>query len=171
MKLRGDWIVRCIHALLGLFLLTFGLMMVSSGLDPEKEGLRLEHLVRASWDDLIAVAVVTVPLLATGVLTMARAAFMGVTCTEAEVKVHKVLWTRRLPVEKIIKVGRTSSGKVDLWWKDEKSRTRRTRIPAFSVDRSPRYGRVGKLLLESVEPHNKQCVGRLRQWIDERRPG
>ncbi|RVX40766.1 hypothetical protein EDD27_3190 [Nonomuraea polychroma] len=171
MKLRGDWVVRLLHAFLGFFLLTCGLMLASAALDPGKEGLRLEHLVRASWDDLVAVAVLSVPLLAIGALIMARAPLLGVTCTETQVKVHKVLWSRRLPVERIIKVGRTSTGQVDLWWKGENGRTRRMRIPVLSVYPGSRTSRFEQLGVESVEPHNRKCVDRLRQWIDERRPG
>jgi hypothetical protein len=77
-----------------------GLLWTTTVLAAENEALQLEHLVRASWADLSAAAVVSVPLLAVGILTVARAGFLGVTCTDAEVKVHKMLWTRRVPAER-----------------------------------------------------------------------
>jgi hypothetical protein len=166
MKLRAHPIVRGNVALLGLVLIALGLLWTTTVLDAENVALQLEHLVRASWADLSAAAVVSVPLLAVGILTVARAAFLGVTCTDAEIKVHKMLWTRRVPAERVIEVRRTWTGKIDLRWKGEKGRPRWTRVPAFSVSLGAR-----RFVLDWLEPYNEQCVGTLRRWIDERRLG
>ncbi len=145
--------------------MALGLFWATTVLGVEDGRSLPEHLVHASSVVLVAVAVVSVPLLAVGVLAVARAAFVGVTCTDAEVKVHNVMWTRRVPAERVIDVRRTWTGKTDLWWRGEKGWPRWTRIPAFSL-----YLSTHRSVRQWLEPYNEQCVGTLRQWIDERRP-
>ncbi|MEU6718487.1 hypothetical protein ABZ897_44085 [Nonomuraea sp. NPDC046802] len=156
--------MRGFVALLGLACMVLGQRWAITVLDVEDGPIRPEHLAQASSADLVGVAIISVPLLAVGVLIVARAAFFGITCTNAEIKVHQVIRTRRVPTERVIEVRRTWAGKTDLWWKGEKGWPRWTRIPAFSLSPLARQS-----VRQWLEPYNEQCVGTLRRWIDERR--
>ncbi|MFC4118087.1 hypothetical protein [Nonomuraea zeae] len=164
MKLRAHPIVRLGVALSGLIYLALGLHWATTVLKVENGHIWPEPPDMAAAA-VISVVIVSAPLVAVGVLTLARAAFLGVTCNDTEVKVHKMLWTRRVPAQRLVEVRRTWTGKTDLWWKGDKGWPRWTRIPAFSLSLLTRpYAR------QWVEPYNEQCVGTLRRWIEERRP-
>ncbi len=162
--MRAHPIVRGALALSGLLLIVLGLLWSSVVLGAEGSGLRLEHLVRASPVELGTVAVVSVPLLVVGVVRVARAALFGVNCTGTEVRVHKVMWTRRVPIGRITEIRRTWTGKFDLRWESAEGWPRRTRVPAFSLPLT-----TGWLVRQWLEPYNDQCVAALREWIEQER--
>ncbi|GAA0973898.1 hypothetical protein GCM10009555_029380 [Acrocarpospora macrocephala] len=162
MKLRAHPIVRGGLALSGLALMALGLLWSAVVLGAEDSALRLEHLVRASPVELGAVAVVSVPLLAVGVVRVARAPLFGITCTDTEVRVHKVMWTRRVPTERITEIRRTWTGKIDLRWETTEGWPRWTRVPAFSLPLTTR-----RVFRQWLEPYNDQCVATLRGWIEQ----
>ncbi|TKK87804.1 hypothetical protein FDA94_16675 [Herbidospora galbida] len=161
MKLRAHPIVRGALAVSGLVLIALGMLWASVVLDTEDSGLRLEHLLRATPAESGAVAVVSVPLLVIGVVRLARAPLFGVTCAGAEVKVHKVMWTRRVPAARITEVRRTWTGKFDLRWESAEGWPRRTRVPAFSIPLT-----TGWIVRQWLEPYNDDRVATLRGWIE-----
>ncbi|WP_143043669.1 hypothetical protein [Nonomuraea jiangxiensis] len=164
MKLRAHPIVRGCLALAGLVYIGLGMLWATTVMNGADGRSLPEDLALASSAELVAVAVVSVPLAAPGVLMLLRAYFYGVTCTPDVIKVHNMLWTRRVPAGRAVEVRRTVTGKTDLWWKGRNGWPRWGRISAFSLP----FG-VRRYVRQWLEPYNERRAGMLRQWIDERR--
>ncbi len=161
MKLRAHPVVRGALALSGLVFMALGLLWSSVVLGAEDGGWKLG----VSPGEWVAAAVVSVPFVVIGGVRFARAVLFGVTCTGTEVRVHKVLWTRRVPIKRSTEVRRTWTGKFDLRWDSAEGWPRRTRIPAFSLPLT-----TGRIARQWLEPYNDQCVARLREWIEQESP-
>lgn len=168
MKLRAHPIVRGCAAVSGLILISLAQSWMSTALDAPITLLHLDPLFNAAPSDLAAGAVVTVPLLAIGTVIMIRAPWLGVTCTPTTVKVHKLLWTRRVPTERVIEIRPSRTGKTDLWWKGENGWPRWTRVPAFRLPRPTT--KLDRLFHAALQPYNQQCINALRRWVDQNSP-
>jgi hypothetical protein len=112
--------------------------------------------------NLLAIVVVTVPLVALGALLSARMFAAGVDCNNETVTIRGYLWSRSIPVDDVVGVDagpytRLFRGAA-LRWTDRHGRVRSSSISAF-----------GRALRPNVNTHSEESLGRLSQWLAQER--
>lgn len=115
-------------------------------------GAVLEPLAEGSALGMAVAVVVTLAMLAFGVVLAVRGFLMGVVCRPGEIVVRGYLRTARVPVDRVIAVHVLDA---EISWQDHAGRRRRTSVTAF---------KNGPRTMAPIARHHEQSMERVRAW-------